>query len=443
MASYIVNALRLIAQLGSFAQILLYLPLALDIAGKECMLALSLLLTLSFALSATLHLITRNTRLKPLSTTLSFLQPLLIPAFLLLALNLYSSDSHSPTASASASFRHKLLHHTPHAPPSHPAHPTSSALVDFARHAPLYWASLLRTLSPIFVILEGLCTLLCIQRVSRFTLGRIEGSRSPDLLRMAVLIVAAGVYVGSAYFLWESYESVPDTISATLIGVAVTAILFLSGISFSIQKGNVIETSLMLAYAVFQIFHLSSRPQMYSGGLLKHVLKAPGTNGHPPLPPVVLQSLDAISSAVSQTFGAGVEFVMAASSAVPIHVLVGLFYRVAVLYAATRTVLALKRETGGYEDNRSLSEEEPAARVMTIVLAYARGLLIAVYTHLLLERHQSYWAWINIFVTIALWGIELKIGAQNDDDVGGVGAMDGGGALGAGMAKGKELWKSE
>ena len=29
---------------------------------------------------------------------------------------------------------------------------------------------------------------------------------------------------------------------------------------------------------------------MYSGGILKHVLNASGTNGHPPLPPVVLQS---------------------------------------------------------------------------------------------------------------------------------------------------------
>ena len=29
------------------------------------------------------------------------------------------------------------------------------------------------------------------------------------------------------------------------------------------------------------------------------------------------------------------------------------------MYAATRVVLALKRRTGGYEDNRKLSEEEP------------------------------------------------------------------------------------
>lgn len=50
---------------------------------------------------------------------------------------------------------------------------------------------------------------------------------------------------------------------------------------------------------------------------------------------------------------------MVSSSALPFSVLVTLFYRVAVLYLATRIVLALKRQTGGYEDNRKLSEEEP------------------------------------------------------------------------------------
>lgn len=53
------------------------------------------------------------------------------------------------------------------------------------------------------------------------------------------------------------------------------------------------------------------------------------------------------------------------SSAVPFSVLVTLFYRVAVLYAATRIVLNLKRQTGGYgreeEERRRLSEEEPVS----------------------------------------------------------------------------------
>ncbi|GAA5903597.1 hypothetical protein JCM8208_003634 [Rhodotorula glutinis] len=423
------SVLRVGAHLLSIAQVLLYLPLTLDIAepGKEAMLALSLMLTVSFGISATLHLAVRNTKLRPVSTILSWLSPLLIPALLLLTLNLYST---STAANVAPTLRDKVLH--PHLVASASAHPSTApsssstlydSLVSFARAAPSAWETVLRKSSPVFTILEGLCTLLCIQAVSRFTVARIDDSRSPDLLKMLVLIVAAGIYVISAYFLWESYGAVTDRLSSTLIGVAVTTILFLSGISFSVQKGNVIETALMLAYAVFQIFHLSlNRPQMYTAGILKHVFKAPGTNGHPPLPPVVLRSLDAVTSAVSQTFGAGVEFVMAASSALPFSVIVTLFYRVFVMYAATRVVLALKRRKGGYEDNRKLSEEEPAARIMTVVLTYSRSLLIGVYTHLLLlsesQSDQAWWRWVNVFSVIALWSLELRLGAHVDDDEG-------------------------
>lgn len=34
-------------------------------------------------------------------------------------------------------------------------------------------------------------------------MDRIDRSRAPDLLQLLVLVLAAGVYVGSAYFLWE------------------------------------------------------------------------------------------------------------------------------------------------------------------------------------------------------------------------------------------------
>lgn len=174
------------------------------------------------------------------------MQPFVIPALLLLALNLYSSDTTSTRLVSSS----KL-----------------ASLWSVLKQAPGWWEWLLRTSSPVFTILEGISTLLCIQALSRFSIRRIEKSRAPDSLQLLVLVLAAGVYVVSAYFLWEvswiscrvygragadlsaiqSYDSVPDRISATLIGVAITSVIFLSGISFAVQKGNVVETSLMLA----------------------------------------------------------------------------------------------------------------------------------------------------------------------------------------------------
>jgi len=206
-----------------------------------------------------------------------------------------------------------------------------------------------------------------------------------------------------------------------LVGITITSIIFISGISFAASKGNVVETSLILAYAVFQIFHLSNRPEMYSGGILQQVLRSPGTNGHPPLPPLVLQSLDAISSLVSHTFGAGVDFVTAAASALPLPVLVGLFYRVAAMYAASRIILALKRKHEGYDEARRLSDEEPAARVMTVLVAYSRLILIAVYTHLLLlssSGNQEFWRWLNVFLTIGLWAVEVGLSGEDEDKKG-------------------------
>lgn len=145
------------------------------------MLALSLLLCSIFAFQATVYLLTRNTSLRPISAFLSFLQPLLIPAILLLTLNLYSSESR-------------------------PTLPTSSQLAfvwNFLRKAPRWWEVVLRTSSPLFVILEGMSTLLCIQALSRYSRRKIDESRSPDVLQLALLAGSALIYVGCAYFLWE------------------------------------------------------------------------------------------------------------------------------------------------------------------------------------------------------------------------------------------------
>lgn len=189
------------------------------------MLALSLLLSTIFTIQATIHLLTRNTSFRIISTFFSFFQPFLIPALLLLTLNLYSSPSKPSLIPSSSKF---------------------ISLWNFLSQTPSYWEFILKTSSPLFVILEGMSTLLCIQALSRFSTRRIERSQTPELVQLLCLIASAVVYVFSFYFLWESYDSVPDRIGATLIGVAVTSVLFLSGIGFASSKSNVVETSLVL-----------------------------------------------------------------------------------------------------------------------------------------------------------------------------------------------------
>jgi hypothetical protein len=173
---------RVSTQILSFSQVLLYLPLALDLGGKDTLLALSLFLSTLFSVQATTHLLTRNTPLRFLSTILSLLSPLLIPSLLLLTLNLYSSDSPSFLPSSTSSL---------------------FTLFEILKRAPGWWETFLTTMGPFFVILEGLSTLLCIQAFSRFSMDRIENSRTPDMARLVCLLGSACVYVASSYFLWE------------------------------------------------------------------------------------------------------------------------------------------------------------------------------------------------------------------------------------------------
>ena len=88
------------------------------------------------------------------------------------------------------------------------------------------------------------------------------------------------------------------------------------------------------------------------------------------------------------------------ASALPLPVFVGLVYRIAVLYAASRVILALKRGRAGYDPSTRLSEEEPMARIFTLLLNYSRLILVAVYSHLLIldVDGQVFWRWYASFI---------------------------------------------
>lgn len=96
-------------------------------------------------------------------------------------------------------------------------------------------------------------TLLCIQSVGQ--ISRFIAEARDESYSFLFLILSAAIYVGSAYFLIDSYSySARESMSATLIGVSVTSVGFLSGIAISNRKGNVVETSLMMAYLSYNIY---------------------------------------------------------------------------------------------------------------------------------------------------------------------------------------------
>lgn len=123
---------------------LIYLPLSLEIAGKPCFLALSAALAIYYFVQSTLDLLLRNTRLHILSRIFSPLQILAVPAILLVFLNLYHSPAHA------AQYGRLLV------------------------QIPCAWETILKALTPVFTLLEGVSTLLVIQALGQISRYLIE-----------------------------------------------------------------------------------------------------------------------------------------------------------------------------------------------------------------------------------------------------------------------------
>ena len=220
------------------------------------MLTLSVLVVLFYWAYSTIHLLTRNTSLRSLFSFLACFQPLVIAALLLFTLSLHSPHS-------------TLLQ-------------SRQTLQQLAQ----IWRTTLLKSSPLFYIAEAIASLICVQAISRYSSHSIAASSNPDLLQLLWLTFASGVYVFSSYFLYGAYEATSDPSTATLLAIAITCVVFLSGISFGIRKGNIVETSGVFAFVVFQIYHLNGGAEG-TAGIYQFIQTK---NGQPPLPPVVIRS---------------------------------------------------------------------------------------------------------------------------------------------------------
>lgn len=153
--------------LATFSQVLLGLPAALSLLGPSSFLLLSLLFTLHHLLYSTLRLCLKNTPLAPLVSIVAVLSPAISAALALLTLYFYL------------------------APPA-PGPSLAHCLVNIL---PFAYAQILRWVSPLFTLLEGISTLLVIQVAGRVGKGWADEEDKDDGLewRSVVALVAAAL----------------------------------------------------------------------------------------------------------------------------------------------------------------------------------------------------------------------------------------------------------
>ncbi|KAK0556548.1 hypothetical protein OC846_001118 [Tilletia horrida] len=95
MASLINRVLTSVGRLVVYLQVLCFLPLSLDLGGRDCFLAYSASLASYYALLSTFRLVVKRTRFEPIGHFLAAFQILVIPISLLVCFNVYSPPAES------------------------------------------------------------------------------------------------------------------------------------------------------------------------------------------------------------------------------------------------------------------------------------------------------------------------------------------------------------
>jgi len=343
------SALSSTARLSTVSQILLFLPLTLSTLSTPAFLLLSLLLFIHSLIHGTLVLLWG-------SPALSIMQVPMHPFLLLVCFNAFSQTAHPYLLTAAT-----------------------------------WWGRILQWSSPGFVVMEGLSSLLIVQKLGQVSKELVgEG----DSYQFGLLVAAAAAYVGSAWWIVMSYPSAAlSPLSSTLLGVALTTLIFLTLIGFVLRRTNVIETSGMALFIAYNVW-LCGFDQKATWG---------AATSYAPLLSNILPHLQTLVNFLSNTL--------------PKPVLVSLIYRLSVLHGASYILPTIGADSWESESGVDDSwEDRPTSKLTHLLLTYRQSIFVTVYSHLLLldPSSQIWWRWMNIFFTLTMWSVELLLGGDDE-----------------------------
>ncbi|KAF9535423.1 hypothetical protein CPB83DRAFT_872343 [Crepidotus variabilis] len=346
---YIWTAIQNTARLSTALQIIIYLPLTLATLSKRAFLLQSLFLTIHSLIHGTMSLAWG-------SQALSVLQLPMHPFLLLLCFNIFSSSPHPWLVSAAD-----------------------------------WWGTLLTLSGPLFIVLEGMSSLLVVQALGQG--GKKLVSRG-EVYQIGLLVGTAVAYVGSAWWIVDSYPTAASSpLSSTLLGVALTAFLFLTIIGFVLRRTNIIESSGLALFIAYNVWLC---------GFDQNSFTDPASS-YAPLLPNILPHFQTLSNFVINTL--------------PKPVLMALLYRLTILQLASRVLPTIGADSWESEEGFDGTwGDRPTSTLTRILLTYRQFIFVTVYSHLLLLDHSSqlWWRWMNIFFTLVIWSVELLVSSEED-----------------------------
>lgn len=215
----------------------------------------------------------------------------------------------------------------------------------------------------------------------------------------------------------------------------MTTALFLCVYGIGSGRGNPVESSLLFAYTVLCVYQIFT-DYMPSDGTSHADEHASSQPDIPPLPPIIMASystllhvLGSLPYAVHSSFG----LLYAAFQTITPSVIISLTYRLLVFYCATRIIPSVK-DMGAQAmmQEPEWEDSETANKVLGFLSWFSPSILIAVYTSLLLQHFSTsdgddgwtlrggdvgggMWRWINVGLTMMLYGVELYLSRDEHD----------------------------
>ncbi|KAM4057478.1 ICE2 domain-containing protein [Hirsutella rhossiliensis] len=412
--------------------IVLSIPVAFDVGGRDSGLAYSLSLFNYYLFYSAVRILTpERSRLGwTVSTALRLSQWIVIPTLMIWALGQFAVDAGSTNwveRTLGGVFRSKS---------------TSWTEWVFGKDGVLEtvmlgsWDSVLKYSGPMFQLLEGFCTLLVIQAAGQITRWLVNRGRS-DTWVIFLLAFSGSVMASAVYFLWRIAQFPQiSNLDATLIGVTMTTAVFLCAYGIGSGRGSPVESSLLFAYIVLCVYQIFTDYLPSDGASQTDDDQTATQPDIPPLPPIIMASYSTllhVLGSLPSAIHSSLALLYAAFQTITPSVIISLTYRLFVFYSATRIIPSV-RDLGARAlmHEPDFEDSETANKVLGLLSWFSPSILVAVYTSLLLQHFSTSdgpdgwtlrggdvgggtWRWINVGLTMVLYGVEMYLGSDEQD----------------------------